>query len=116
MEQKMSNKTKIFSNPNEVNVELMKSDRLKKNLDQSAIADAISVSQTTVSSWEMGRRLPKVNHVIKFAALLGEDPRKYVKGDGERKVFFKLVNLRAVKKYINDEDSNDNNDNKEEYF
>ena len=92
-------KSKTFSNPNEVNTDLMRQDRINSALDQESVGDVMGLSPTTVSSWEMGKRTPKINHLVRFASIIGQDPKKYVEGDALRQVTLYIAHSQAVMEY-----------------
>ena len=96
-------KEKIFRNPNEVKRDLMREDRMKANIDQEAIADVVGVSPTTISSWESFKRTPKVHHVVKFAEVLGHDPRRYVEGNALQQVVLYRARASAIKDFVRGE-------------
>jgi transcriptional regulator with XRE-family HTH domain len=49
----------------------IKTHRDQMKVSQSALADELGVTQTAVSYWEAGRRLPGVDDLMKIAAFLG---------------------------------------------
>lgn len=40
--------------------------RIKRNISIKALAKAIGVSASTISSWEKGKSKPRINHAIKI--------------------------------------------------
>jgi transcriptional regulator with XRE-family HTH domain len=63
--------------------ERIKRARLAKKLTQQEVADGISVSLTTVSNWELGRKPPSTDNLAKLADFLSVD-QSYLSpfGDG----------------------------------
>jgi len=55
-------------------VEVLKSERLKRNYTQEYIADKLGVSPSRVSRWETGRTEMKVSEMERYAAVIGIDP------------------------------------------
>lgn len=92
-------KQKCFSNPHEVNYDQMREDRLKAGLDQESCADVLGVSPSTISGWESGKRTPKINHLVRYAALLSQDPMRYVEGKAELQVRAYIAKTRVITEY-----------------
>jgi len=47
--------------------------RRARGLSQEALAKRLSVSQTTLSSWEREAKTPRPKHAAEIARILGED-------------------------------------------
>ncbi|MBF2097482.1 MAG: helix-turn-helix transcriptional regulator [Gloeomargaritaceae cyanobacterium C42_A2020_066] len=45
--------------------------RLAAGLTQSALAELLGVSRTSVINWEMGRALPSFSHLVRLREVLG---------------------------------------------
>lgn len=45
--------------------------RMSKNISQEQLAEALDVSRQTVSKWEMGQALPKIDKVLQLAEIFG---------------------------------------------
>lgn len=58
-------------------VEVLKSERLKRNYTQEYIADKLGVSPSRVSRWETGRTEMKVSEMERYAAVIGIDPSMF---------------------------------------
>lgn len=92
-------KQKCFNNPNEVNYDRMREDRLKAGLDQEACADVLGISPSTISGWESGKRTPKINHLVRYAELLNQDPERYVEGEAVLQILSYQAKTRVIKDY-----------------
>lgn len=47
--------------------------RLKNNIRQQTIADALGINRTTYTHWELGDAEPKISTIIKLAEMLNVD-------------------------------------------
>ena len=92
-------KIKTFKNPSEVDIDLMRQDRIKSGLDQETTATAMGIAPSTLSTWECQKRCPKVYHVIKFGEVIGENPQKYVTGDALRQVTLMIGGINIAKDF-----------------
>ncbi len=79
-------------------------------MKQQELADVLSVKQTTVSGWEVGRREPDFDSLKRMAdifncsidELLGQKEKPVVKDDGLNQKLEKLSdrNLQRLEEYI----------------
>jgi len=45
--------------------------RVSKNISQEQLAEALDVSRQTISKWEIGQALPKIDNVLQLSAIFG---------------------------------------------
>lgn len=93
-------KTKTFSNPSEVDYNLMKQDRIAAGLDQEACGDVLGLDASTISSWESNKRTPKINHLVRFAKLMNKDPKRYLSGNALREVAVYIARTTAITEFV----------------
>lgn len=84
--------------------------RQQAGMKQQELADVLSVKQTTVSGWEVGRREPDFESLKRMAdifncsidELLGQKEKPVVKDDGLNQKLEKLSdrNLQRLEEYI----------------
>lgn len=84
--------------------------RQQAGLKQKDLADVLSVKQTTVSGWEVGRREPDFDSLKRMAdifncsidELLGQKEKPVVKDDGLNQKLERLSdrNLQRLEEYI----------------
>lgn len=84
--------------------------RQKVGMKQQELADVLSVKQTTVSGWEVGRREPDFESLKRMAdifncsidELLGKKEKPVVKDDGLNQKLERLSdrNLQRLEEYI----------------
>lgn len=84
--------------------------RQQAGMKQQELADVLSVKQTTVSGWEVGRREPDFDSLKRMAdifncsidELLGQKEKPVVKDDGLNQKLEKLSdrNLQRLEDYI----------------
>lgn len=84
--------------------------RQKFGMKQQELADVLSVKQTTVSGWEVGRREPDFESLKRMAdifncsidELLGQKEKPVVKDDGLNQKLERLSdrNLQRLEEYI----------------
>ncbi len=84
--------------------------RQQAGMKQQELADVLSVKQTTVSGWEVGRREPDFDSLKRMAdifncsidELLGQKEKPVVKDDGLNQKLEKLSdrNLQRLEEYI----------------
>lgn len=84
--------------------------RQQAGMKQQELADVLSVKQTTVSGWEVGRREPDFDSLKRMAdifncsidELLGQKEKPVVKDDGLSQKLEKLSdrNLQRLEDYI----------------
>ncbi|MCI5941474.1 MAG: helix-turn-helix domain-containing protein [Ligilactobacillus animalis] len=55
----------------ELNLKML---RASKNFSQDELAEAIGVSQTTISSWEKGKSVPNAKNIYELAKLYSVEP------------------------------------------
>ncbi len=55
----------------EIFIERLKELRENKNLSQSQLAKNTGLNQTTISSWEIGKRIPSAQAIIVLAKYFG---------------------------------------------
>jgi transcriptional regulator with XRE-family HTH domain len=60
----------------------LKKEREKKGWNQEQLAQAMDLSQASISQFEKGQRLPTPNNITKFAKVLGVS-REYLAGENE---------------------------------
>jgi len=75
--------------------------RESKGFTQEKLGDALSVSKSTVSSWELGKN--KINHedLVKIDKLLGSDLALYSKESNKRIELEDLYNISSIEE-LND--------------
>ena len=93
-------KNKVFANKHEVNFDLMREDRINAGLDQELCAECLGLNPSAISSWECGKRTPKINHLVRFAELMGKKPDRYVGGEALKQVRLYVVKTRAIADYV----------------
>ena len=49
--------------------EVIKKERLQKGMSQSFVAKELDISQDTVSLWELNKRIPMIDDIVKLANL-----------------------------------------------
>jgi transcriptional regulator with XRE-family HTH domain len=57
--------------------------RRRLNLKQSELAEALGVSQATISKWEQGVQRPDLSAMMKLAEMAGHDPIKFALEDDD---------------------------------
>jgi len=77
----------------------MRQDRIESGLDQESLAEVLGLNPSTISSWENGKRTPKVAHLVRFSDTISEDPKKYVIGDALRQVSLFLSKRAGVQDF-----------------
>lgn len=65
--------------------ESLKSYRKEANLSQKALAELLSVSQSTVAMWESGKNSPEYNTLVKLASIFNVSI-DYLSGNGTGKI------------------------------
>lgn len=73
----------------------LKEARLNKGLSQEELADAMNLSQASISQFEKGLRLPTPANISKFAEVL-DVPREFLAGEDEGR-FEKEMLMRNIK-------------------
>lgn len=51
--------------------DIIKSERLNRNLTQKELAAALGVTQDSISLWEIGKRIPDTNYIIELSKIFG---------------------------------------------
>lgn len=75
--------------------ERLKEARARKGLNQEQLAEAMGLTQASISQFEKGQRLPTPKNIDKFAEVLGV-PREILAGDNEGE-FEKEMLMRNLK-------------------
>jgi Zn-dependent peptidase ImmA (M78 family)/transcriptional regulator with XRE-family HTH domain len=75
--------------------------RQRAHVSQAEIAARLEVTQTAVSYWEAGRRLPGIDDLMKIANILDVSLTDLLPGDSERRPLAAV--LRAVADQVQDE-------------
>lgn len=57
--------------------------RIRKNMTQNALADALGVSCQAVSNWERGDSMPDISRLEELSRILGIDLRRMLGAEGE---------------------------------
>ena len=73
--------------------------REEKGLTQKQLADAIAVSDKTVSKWETGNGFPEVSMLAALADLLGVSERMLLLGE-EKQNSEEVGNMKRTKFYV----------------
>ena len=89
-----------FSNPDEINNDLMRQDRINSGLDQETVSDVLGLSPSIISAWESSTRSPKIKHLVDFAALMKKDPKRYAQGNAIREIMVFVAHLNATKEFV----------------
>lgn len=69
--------------------------RSKKGLSQQELADAMGLTQASISQFEKGQRLPTPANITKLSEIL-EVPRNYLAGE-DQGAFEKAILMRNIK-------------------
>lgn len=69
--------------------------RLKKGLNQKELADAMGLTQASISQFEKGQRLPTPANITKLSEIL-EVPRDFLAGE-DKGEFEKTLLMRNIK-------------------
>ncbi len=93
-------RTKRFSNPTEIDFDLMRQDRLASELDQEAVGDVIGVSPSIISAWESGKRTPKIHNLVAFAEIMKKQPTRYASGNATREIMVYVAKVNATKDFV----------------
>ena len=51
--------------------EIIREERIHKNLTQSQLAERIGVTQDSISLWEKGKRIPDTQYIIALCKVFG---------------------------------------------
>lgn len=78
---------------------LIRSLRLKKGLTQRQLADALFVSDKTVSKWEVGNGLPDISLLTGLAGFLGVEPGRLLAGEAPESTV-SGGNMKNIKFYV----------------
>lgn len=62
----------------------LRTERLKRGLEQKDVAAILGVNVNTVTGWEVGRKLPKVSYLPAIIGFIGYDPFSEGMTFGER--------------------------------
>lgn len=76
--------------------EEVKRNRLKQNLTQEQLAEALNVSRSTVSSWEVGRNYPDLETIVAISYLFEISVDELLKGD--KKMLVQITEDTKVRK------------------
>lgn len=79
----------------------IKGRRERAEISQAALADHLGVTQTAVSYWEAGRRLPGVDDLMKIAGFLGTSLVELLPDDRERRPIGAV--LRAIAEQVDND-------------
>lgn len=69
--------------------------RLRKDLSQNELADAMGLTQASISQFEKGQRLPTPANITKLSAIL-DVPRDFLAGE-DKGEFEKALLMRNIK-------------------
>lgn len=69
-----------YTVPRHTNDSIIAQLRIKRNMTQAQLAEAIGVSQQQLGRWENGGRKPKLDALTKIAQALGVDLMTLIKG------------------------------------
>ncbi len=75
--------------------ERLKKARIQKGLNQQQLAEAMELTQASISQFEKGQRLPTTKNIEKFAKVLNV-PREFLAGENKG-AFEKEILMRNLK-------------------
>lgn len=82
--------------------------RKEKNLTQEQLAEALSVSNRTVSRWETGSNIPDLDMLIILSDFFGIEIKELIDGERikEKEIYTEPENLQAVADFSKDRENN----------
>ena len=75
----------------------LKAARQRAHVSQAELAARLEVTQTAVSYWEAGRRLPGVDDLMKIAEFLDAPLTDLLPGDSERRPLGAVLRLPQIR-------------------